>query len=54
MRRRLIQFSVLVLAVTALATVAGAGDLGLITGGEKGTYYQFGLDLQKRHESGRL
>jgi TRAP transporter TAXI family solute receptor len=47
MRRRLIQFSVLVLAVTALATVAGAGDLGLITGGEKGTYYQFGLDLQK-------
>ena len=47
MRRRPIQLSVLVLAVTALATVAGAGDLGLITGGEKGTYYQFGLDLQK-------
>src|SRR6266403_2011219 len=22
-------------------------DMGLITGGEKGTYYQFGLDLQK-------
>jgi hypothetical protein len=35
------------LAVAALATIAGAGDLGLITGGEKGTYYQFGLDLQK-------
>ena len=30
---------------------AGAGsaaeDMGLITGGDKGTYYQFGLDLQK-------
>jgi uncharacterized protein len=24
-----------------------AGDLGIITGGEKGTYYQFGLDLQR-------
>jgi uncharacterized protein len=47
MRKRLIQVGVLMLAVTALATIAGAGDLGLITGGEKGTYYQFGLDLQK-------
>jgi TRAP transporter TAXI family solute receptor len=26
---------------------AGAVDLGLITGSEKGTYYQFGLDLQR-------
>ena len=26
---------------------AAVEDLGLITGGEKGTYYQFGLDLQK-------
>ncbi|AOY60423.1 MULTISPECIES: TAXI family TRAP transporter solute-binding subunit [Desulfococcus] len=26
---------------------AFAADLGIITGGEKGTYYQFGLDLQK-------
>ena len=25
----------------------GAGELGLITGGERGTYYQFGLDLQR-------
>ena len=47
MRKRLIQVGVLMLAVAALATIAGAGDLGLITGGEKGTYYQFGLDLQK-------
>jgi uncharacterized protein len=47
MSKRLIQVGVLMLAVTALATIAAAGDLGLITGGEKGTYYQFGLDLQK-------
>jgi uncharacterized protein len=26
---------------------AAVEDMGLITGGEKGTYYQFGLDLQK-------
>ena len=25
---------------------AHAADLGLITGGERGTYYQFGLNLQ--------
>ena len=24
----------------------GASELGIITGGEKGTYYQFGLNLQ--------
>src|SRR5262249_56753535 len=24
-----------------------ASELGIITGGEKGTYYQFGLDLQR-------
>ena len=47
MRQRLIQVGVPMLTVAALATIAGAGDLGLITGGEKGTYYQFGLDLQK-------
>jgi hypothetical protein len=39
------------LAVLAvLLSVSGANaadDLGLITGGEKGTYYRFGLDLQR-------
>ncbi len=38
-------------AVVLLAVIGvGAGyaeDVGLITGSEKGTYYQFGLDLQK-------
>jgi TRAP transporter TAXI family solute receptor len=39
----------LVLAVLALgvAPPVGATDLGLITGSEKGTYYQFGLNLQR-------
>ncbi|HET7378898.1 MAG TPA: TAXI family TRAP transporter solute-binding subunit [Gaiellales bacterium] len=36
----------LVLLVTGI-TVCHAQDMGLITGSEKGTYYQFGLDLQK-------
>jgi TRAP transporter TAXI family solute receptor len=47
MKRRLVALGLLVLAVVALATMAHAADLGLITGGERGTYYQFGLDLQK-------
>jgi uncharacterized protein len=29
------------------AAVASAADMGIITGSEKGTYYQFGLNLQK-------
>ena len=41
------------LAVVLLGMLAGHGsaraaeDVGVITGSEKGTYYQFGLDLQK-------
>jgi uncharacterized protein len=40
------------LCALTLVVLAGAGavlaqDIGVITGGEKGTYYQFGLDLQK-------
>jgi uncharacterized protein len=37
---------VALLLVMAFATAATAEDLGLITGSEKGTYYQFGLNLQ--------
>lgn len=43
----------LVAAVLAALALAGApaadaaGELGLITGSERGTYYQFGLDLQR-------
>lgn len=35
-----------VVIVVALASTAVATDMGLTTGGEKGTYYQFGLNLQ--------
>jgi TRAP transporter TAXI family solute receptor len=40
---------VLAILVTAglLAGPAHAADVGVITGGEKGTYYQFGLNLQR-------
>jgi uncharacterized protein len=37
-----VMFMVVVTAPVAVA----ATDLGIITGGEKGTYYQFGLNLQ--------
>jgi uncharacterized protein len=50
MKRRVFQAAGLLLAIFALgpsAPSALAADLGLITGGEKGTYYQFGLDLQR-------
>jgi len=39
-------FGFLALAILALGPMAFAADLGLITGSEKGTYYQFGLNLQ--------
>ena len=38
---------VVVLLVLASVGVGLAEDVGVITGSEKGTYYQFGLDLQK-------
>ena len=31
----------------AASLCPAAEDMGIITGGDKGTYYQFGLDLQK-------
>jgi hypothetical protein len=34
------------LIVLTLPGTPGAADLGLITGSERGTYYQFGLNLQ--------
>jgi len=37
---------VLVLLLVSVG-VSAAQDMGLITGSDKGTYYQFGLDLQK-------
>ena len=46
--KTLIACAVAFVMIVAWTSPPGAvEDLGLITGGEKGTYYQFGLDLQK-------
>jgi uncharacterized protein len=48
--RRILGLLGLCLAATTFSAgrlEAGPVELGLITGGERGTYYQFGLDMQK-------
>ncbi len=46
--KTVITWSVMLLVLFAWTSPSGAvEDMGLITGGDKGTYYQFGLDLQK-------
>jgi TRAP transporter solute receptor, TAXI family len=40
-------FLVVLLLVVGADVAHAAGELGLTTGGERGTYYQFGLNLQK-------
>lgn len=48
----LIQTSIaLLLLLVAASLCPAAEDMGIITGGDKGTYYQFGLDLQKLTKS---
>ena len=47
MRKLTIVGLTLIVALIAAPRARAADDVGLITGGEKGTYYQFGLDLQK-------
>ncbi len=46
MMKRLLGFLLALLLVGGLAGVSLAADLGIITGSDKGTYYQFGLNLQ--------
>jgi hypothetical protein len=46
MGTRIIQFTAALLCLAGLTGSAFGADLGIITGGEKGTYYQFGLNLQ--------
>jgi uncharacterized protein len=46
-KHTLVQCSLAFALVLGAAGAGPAADLGLITGSEKGTYYQFGLDLQK-------
>jgi len=40
--------------LTAAPGADAANELGLITGGERGTYYQFGLDLQRLVKQGGI
>src|SRR5438093_2627758 len=44
----------LLLVVLAASSGEPASELGLITGGEKGTYYQFGLNLQRLVKQSRI
>jgi TRAP transporter TAXI family solute receptor len=46
MKKPLARLSVMLFLVIALASVSFAADMGIITGGEKGTYYQLGLNLR--------
>jgi uncharacterized protein len=46
MGRLLVRLSVALCVLAILPAPGGAADLGMVTGGEKGTYYQFGLNLQ--------
>ncbi len=46
MKRLLLSVGFSCLAILALGRTSSGADLGLITGGDKGTYYQFGLNLQ--------
>ena len=52
--RRTVALSVSILLIGFAASAASATDLGLITGGEKGTYHQFGLDLQRLVKPGGI
>lgn len=46
--KSVIRASLALLLVLVGTTASSAADkMGIVTGGEKGTYYQFGLDLQK-------
>jgi uncharacterized protein len=44
---RLVGCLVIALVLGAAVGADAAGELGLITGGERGTYFRFGLDLQR-------
>jgi TRAP transporter TAXI family solute receptor len=46
MARVIVHLSAVLLFVLGVAGAAAGADLGIITGGEKGTYYQFGLNLR--------
>ena len=45
MKKRFLGFIVVIFLVIIFASVGFAQEMGIITGGKKGTYYQFGLNL---------
>jgi len=45
MKKGLVGLIAVIFLVIAAASVGFAQEMGIITGGEKGTYYQFGLNL---------
>ncbi len=45
MNKRLLGFIVVIFLVIVMASVGLSQPMGIITGGKKGTYYQFGLNL---------
>ena len=45
MKKGFLGFIVVIFLVITIASVGFAQDMGIITGGKKGTYYQFGLNL---------
>jgi TRAP transporter TAXI family solute receptor len=54
LRHLLISAVALLLAAVGPVPAARAADMGVVTGGEKGTYYQFGLNLQALGKSNGL
>jgi TRAP transporter TAXI family solute receptor len=47
MRKRLAVLGMGIVVLTAFSSVATAVDMAIMTGSEKGTYYQFGLNLKE-------
>ncbi len=47
MRKRHVGMALVVVLVAAFAGTSFAVDMGVITGSDKGTYYQFGLNMQR-------
>src|SRR5687767_10777436 len=49
--RRWIEIILGLALIVAATAPASAADMGIVTGSEKGTYYQFGLNLQRLMKS---
>ena len=47
MKKAFLIFCFVILIVLSLSSISFGVDLGIMTGGEKGTYYQFGLNLKE-------